>query len=149
MKTVNNAATSRLLRAVALGAGLSLLAGAAPAQQATVIFFGHGTPSSCSPSPAPSLQVIRSDGYRMASVPAGQRITLQYLMRVNHRSSAAGFHYSNCTAGLAFMPVSGAVYYLNSRVLKAQCSIEIVREDRSRDTGLIVERSAGPPECRN
>lgn len=149
MKTVNNAVTSRLLRAVTLGAGLSLLAGAAPAQQATVIFFGHGTPSSCSPTAGSSLQVESSDGYRMASVPAGQRITLQYHMRVNHSASAAGFRYSNCTAGLAFTPISGAVYYLNSRVVKAQCSIEIVREDKSRETGLIVERSAGPPECRN
>lgn len=146
MKTDNNATKGRLLRAVALGAGMCVLAGAALAQQATVIFFGHGTPSSCSPTAGSSLQVENSDGYRMASVAAGQRITLQYLMRVNHSS---GFRYSNCTAGLAFTPVSGAVYYLNSRVVKAQCSIEIVREDKSRETGLIVERSAGPPECHN
>lgn len=96
----------RLPTITVAGQALALLAAGAfqPASaaqaEATVIFFGPGTPSFCSARPGPALKVVDREGYRMAAIPAGQRLTILNPMRIN----MAPYMYSNCVPGIAFLP---------------------------------------------
>lgn len=71
------------------------------------------------------------------------RIPTGKCLMVNAYRSASGYqvvHY--CNARLAFDPVPGTTYVLNSGMVdQGKCFIELVKEDLSTDTGLALEPS--------
>ena len=79
----------------------------------------------------------------MVTVPAGRRLT------IGSHLSDAGYqviHY--CRPFMSFVPDAGKTYVLNSALEgQGRCVVELVREEPSRDNGLSVETSVGPPDC--
>ncbi len=108
----------------------------------TVSFVGMGKPSFCTKAGRFQLDVTEADGYRTARVPAGQRISMWSYM------SFQGYQViTTCMPTLAFTPQTGSAYIVNAGLNNGKCFIEVVREDKSRDTGVALETSAGRPEC--
>lgn len=71
-------------------------------------------------------------------IPAGR------CLRVNAHRASSGYqvvHY--CNVALAFDPMAGTTYVLNSgMVQEGKCFIELVKEDLSTETGVVPEPSA-------
>lgn len=71
------------------------------------------------------------------------RIPVGQCLMVNAYRSASGYqvvHY--CNAKLAFDPLPGTTYVVNSGMVdQGKCFIELVKEDLSTDTGLVLEPS--------
>jgi len=112
------------------------------AADATISFVGIGRPSFCSRAGRFSLDVIEADGYRTAKVPVGERISVWNYM------SFDGYNViSTCMPMLAFTPAAGKSYILNAGLADGKCFIELVREDKSRDTGVALEPSMAQPGC--
>lgn len=126
---------------------VALPASAASPGEATVVFFGPGIPSYCKSRPGPALEVAERGGYRAATVPAGARITILNRMRINDATIPELLSYMNCVPGIAFTPEAGATYYVQSRNSHKQCVIELVRDDKSRATGVALEPSVALREC--
>ena len=112
------------------------------AGDATVTYVGLGTPSICTKGVSYRLDLTHKDGYSTAKVPAGERITVW-----NSMAFANALVVSRCAPKLAFTPAAGTNYIVNAGVSYGECFIEVVREDRNRDTGVAVEPSTAPPEC--
>lgn len=76
-------------------------------------------------------------------IPAGKRVV------VNAYRSDSGYqvvHY--CNVRLNFEPEAKSTYVLNSGMVDAgKCFIELVKEDLSTDTGLVLEPSARGGSC--
>ena len=70
-------------------------------------------------------------------IPAGK------CLMVNAYRSAAGYQVTHyCNARLAFDPEPNTTYVLNSGMVdQGKCFIEIVKEDLSTDTGVVLEPS--------
>jgi len=128
--------------ALLLGACSTLPTYEPKAADATISFVGMGRPSFCSRAGQFDLDVIEADGYRTAKVPTGSRITIWNFM------SFDGYNVvSSCSPTLAFTPVSGKSYILNAGLADGKCFIELVREDKSRPTGVALEPSLAQPGC--
>lgn len=128
--------------AVLLAACNSLPVYQPTAGDATISFVGMGRPAFCSKGTSYQLDVVEADGYRTAKVPVGARVTLWSGM------SFQGYQViSSCAPVLAFTPVSGGSYIVNAGLDSGKCFIELVREDKSRDTGVALEMSMTRPGC--
>ena len=108
----------------------------------TVRTVGFGQPQLCKDSKVYSAPPAK--GLENAvSIPAGGRVT------VGANLVSQGYqvmHY--CRPFLSFEPKIGQTYFMNSALSgDGRCGVELVREDRSSKTGLVVERSVGPPAC--
>lgn len=144
MKPIMNHPTRLLCAAAALllSACHSLPVYEPTASDASIAFIGMGRPAFCTASGRYGLDVVAADGYRSAKVPAGQRLTLWTGMTFD------GYQViSRCSPALAFTPAAGGSYIVNAGLSSGQCFIELVREDKSRDTGVALEASVGKPEC--
>ena len=108
----------------------------------TVRTVGFGQPQLCKDGKfyfAPPAKGIEN----AVSIPAGGRIT------VGANLVSSGYqvmHY--CRPFLSFEPKVGQTYFMNSALSgDGRCSVELVREDRSSKTGLVVEHSVAQPAC--
>lgn len=70
-------------------------------------------------------------------IPAGK------CLMVNAYRSASGYQVTHyCNARLAFDPQPGTTYVLNSGMVdQGKCFIELVKEELSTDTGVVLEPS--------
>ena len=99
--------------------------------------WGIITFRSCTQPDADRRQLAIDPKTLTTRIPAGK------CLMVNAYRSASGYqvvHY--CNARLAFDPQPGTTYVLNSGMVdQGKCFIEIVKEDLSTDTGVVLEPS--------
>jgi hypothetical protein len=71
------------------------------------------------------------------------RIPTGKCLMVNAYRSASGYQVTHyCNARLAFDPEPGTTYVLNSGMVdQGKCFIELVKEELSTDTGVVLEPS--------
>lgn len=127
-----------------LACGAAVPAAAQAPAEATIVFFGPGSPSYCG---GRTIEVSERDGYRQSAVPAGKPITVISKMRLNAGASTVVISYSTCNAGVTFTPAAGAVYYFNSRANTENCEVELAREAPITEVGFVPERTASKPDC--
>ncbi len=134
------------LRLMALSLACATVPAAAASGAATVIFFGPGEPAYCKGHSGPALRVVERDGYRSATIPAGEPIRISNTINANVDSPMYARRYLQCVLGIAFTPAPGAVYYINS-LARNDCRVEIARQDLQRETGLAAESNAHSIDC--
>lgn len=104
---------------------------------APVKLVGIGSPRMCLDGKMYSLSV---DNHQTVKVPVGQRITLGSYMYFD------GYSVSfSCMPRLSFTPAAGSSYVSNAGLVDQRCFMELVREDNTRDTGVVPEMTIGPP----
>lgn len=78
----------------------------------------------------------------VAPVPAGERISVGSYM------SYGGYNVTySCYPFLSFVPKQGETYVVHSFLRGDRCFIELVREDKTKATGVTFEPSIGPRDC--
>lgn len=109
---------------------------------APVKFVGWGSPLMCKEGRLYSLS--SSGGPDLYQVPVGQPIGL------GARLYSDGYNVSySCHPWIGFRPEAGRSYVANAGLVSAgRCFIELVREDASKDTGVVMEPTlARAPAC--
>lgn len=75
-------------------------------------------------------------------VPVGKRVDLSTTL-VQH-----GYNVTyTCTAYLSFVPTEGKSYLMDASAIGNRCTLDLVQEDPSTETGLAPELSTGAPTC--
>jgi hypothetical protein len=144
---LNFSRITRLAAAVSLLAfgGCSTLPTYEPAateKTVNVQLLGYGAPSMCVDGRKYRLDAKESAGAITTQIPVGQRVTLSRYM------TYAGYQVtSSCNPSLSLIPKEGVGVILNTGLADGRCFIEVVREDRARDTGVALEPTVGPPAC--
>jgi hypothetical protein len=103
-------------------------------------FVGIGKLQMCKEGKLYSLDV--DSATNTAMVPAGQRITVGSFMYFSEYM----YNYS-CRPVTSFIPDASRAYVSNAGVADRRCFIELVRQDSSRDTGVMLEPTIGPGSC--
>lgn len=134
-----------------LGAGavLSLVVGCGvmpyqPAPNEVLVpikYVGSGQPLMCKEGKTYSLTPVGNTN--VVQVPVGGRVGLGASLRSD------GYNVIHtCHPWLGFVPEANRSYVANAGLFSTgRCFVELVREDTSKDTGVSVEPSVGPPGC--
>lgn len=86
--------------------------------------------------------VSAPDGGNVVRIPVGERISVGTYM------SYEGYNVSySCYPFLSFLPKEGETYVVHNFIRGNQCFIELVREDKTKPTGVVFEPSVGRRDC--
>lgn len=75
-------------------------------------------------------------------VPVGEVIGLAV-----YTEQSTVFSVSYCTSGVNFKPVENQAYVMNNGFFENKCFAELVKQDKSKDTGVSLEPSATYYSC--
>jgi hypothetical protein len=76
-------------------------------------------------------------------MPANSRVTLGVILS---HSDLTGMTAS-CFPHISFIPKSGATYLMEAFIKGNLCYLDLVREDKTKEAGVIVEPSIGGDYC--
>jgi hypothetical protein len=118
-------------------------------QSVPVKLLGLGLPTMCKDGVEYLLPISQGEP-RFVMVPIGQRIG--FGVRMEFRGYNTVY---NCKTELSFIPNLGEVYLFGSGLLdtpnsgqtREHCFIELVKEDVSKETGVVPEPSVGAALC--
>jgi len=112
------------------------------AADVSVQLVGMGQPGICVGGNNYRLDVAENEGIRTVRVPTGNRVMLWSTMAFQ------GYNViSRCEPALAFVPSAGNTYVANAGLADGKCFIELVREDKQRETGVAPEPTLQRPKC--
>ncbi len=110
----------------------------------TVRALGPGAYSMCKNGVRYQLPFERdSAGHDFLRVPVGERIGLSaFLFYSGYQRNIS------CSVGLSFIPQAGETYIANEGYRAAQCFIELVRQDDTRETGVVEDKTVDFYYCK-
>jgi hypothetical protein len=77
-------------------------------------------------------------------IPANERISIG---SITNYTDYSGLNLS-CFPLLSFIPKEGEMYIMDTYISGNKCYIELVREDKTKETGVVVEASIGADNCK-
>jgi hypothetical protein len=107
---------------------------------ASIKFLGMGRISFCRTNQFYSFTPVENSD--LVRVPVGERVSVGSFMHFS------GYNVSySCYPFLSFLPEEGKTYVIDNSIRGSKCFIEVVREDKSKATGVSLETSVGPRDC--
>lgn len=76
-------------------------------------------------------------------IPANSRVTFAVILS----QTDLGGMTTSCFPHISFIPKSGATYFMEAFIKGNLCYLDLVREDKTKEAGVVVEPSIGGDHC--